>query len=93
MSRVGGEHRPTLDIDSAFNNETDLATTRLLVTRGIATRADAPQRVIVGNALVDAIDTHPIETDALPSDPVPQLAVTPWSLQSQVLTALIEDLG
>lgn len=21
MSRVGGEHRPTLDIDSVFNNE------------------------------------------------------------------------
>lgn len=26
MSRVGGEHRPTLDIDSAFNNETDTPT-------------------------------------------------------------------
>lgn len=26
MSRVGGEHRPTLDIDSAFNNDTDTTT-------------------------------------------------------------------
>jgi len=31
MSRVGGEHRPTTDIDSAFNNESDIPTTALLV--------------------------------------------------------------
>ena len=41
MSRVGGEHRPTLDIDSAFNNETDTPTTTVLVAEGIATDEDA----------------------------------------------------
>ena len=41
MSRVGGENRPTLDIDSAFNNETDTPTTTVLVAEGIATDEDA----------------------------------------------------
>lgn len=75
MSRVGGEHRPTLDIDSAFNNETDTPTTTVLVADGIATDDDAIQRVRVGDAIVDVIDTFPIEPDDLPDEPKDRLFV------------------
>ena len=75
MSRVGGEHRPTLDIDSAFNNETDTPTTALLIAKGIATEDNAIQRVRIDNALVDVIDTFPIDPEALPDDPAQRLFV------------------
>jgi hypothetical protein len=75
MSRVGGEHRPTLDIDSAFNNETDTPTTTVLVAKGIATDEDAIQRVRIDDALVDVIDTFPIQPDDLPDDPKDRLFV------------------
>lgn len=75
MSRVGGEHRPTLDIDSAFNNETDTPTTTVLVADGIATDEDAIQRVRIDDALLDVIDTFPIEPDDLPDDPKDRLFV------------------
>lgn len=75
MSRVGGEHRPTLDIDSAFNNETDTPTTVLLVAEGIATEDEAIQRVRVDDALVDVIDTFPIDPEVLPDDPAQRLFV------------------
>lgn len=75
MSRVGGEHRPTLDIDSAFNNETDTPTTTILVAEGIATDDAAIQRVRIRDALVDVIDTFPIEPDDLPDDPKDRLFV------------------
>lgn len=75
MSRVGGEHRPTLDIDAAFNNETDTPTTTVLVAHGIATGEDAIQRVRIDDALVDVIDTFPIEPGDLPDDPKDRLFV------------------
>lgn len=75
MSRVGGEHRPTSDIDSAFNNETDTPTTTVLVADGIATDDDAIQRVRIDDALVDVIDTFPIEAADLPDDPAQRLFV------------------
>lgn len=75
MSRVGGEHRPTLDIDSAFDNETDTPTTALLVASGIATEDDAIQRVRIDGAVVDVIDTIPIDPLALPDDPAQRLFV------------------
>lgn len=75
MCRVGGEHRPTLDIDSAFNNETDTPTTALLVADGIATAGDAIQRVRIDDALVDVIDTFPIVPHDLPDDPAQRLFV------------------
>ena len=75
MCRVGGEHRPTLDIDSAFNNETDTPTTALLVADGIATAGDAIQRVRIDDALVDVIDTFPIVAHDLPDDPAQRLFV------------------
>lgn len=75
MSRVGGEHRPTLDIDSAFNNESETDTTALLVASGVATKADAPQRVVVDGAMVDVIDTAPIDAADLPDDEAPRLFV------------------
>ncbi len=76
MSRVGGEHRPTLDIDSAFDNRTDTPTTTVLVADGIATDGGATQRVRIGDALVDVIDTFPIEPDDLPDDPKDRLFVS-----------------
>jgi hypothetical protein len=75
MSRVGGEHRPTLDIDSAFNNETDTPTTTVLIADGIATGEDTIQRVRIDDALVDVIDTFPIEPDDLPDDSKDRLFV------------------
>jgi hypothetical protein len=75
MCRVGGEHRPTLDIDSAFNNETDVPTTALLVASGIATDEAAIQRVRIDDALVDIIDTFPIDADDLPDEPKDRLFV------------------
>jgi len=75
MSRVGGEHRPTLDIDLAFNNETDMPTTAVLVAEGIATDDDAIQRVRIDDALVDVIDTFPIMPDDLPDEPKDRLFV------------------
>jgi hypothetical protein len=75
MSRVGGEHRPTLDIDSAFDNESDIPTTTLLVAGGIA-RDEAPiQRVSIDDALVDIIDTFPIVVGDLPDGPGDRLFV------------------
>lgn len=75
ISRVGGEHRPTLDIDSAFNNETDTPTTALLVADGIATQDEAIHRVRVNETFVDVIDTFPIEAEGLPDDPAQRLFV------------------
>jgi len=75
MCRVGGEHRPTLDIDSAFNSETDTPTTALLVADGIAIAGDAIQRVRIDDAAVDVIDTFPIVADDLPDDPAQRLFV------------------
>ncbi len=75
MSRVGGEHRPTLDIDSAFNNETETPTTAVLVAGGIATDGGAIRRVRIDDALVDVIDTFPIEPDDLPDEPKDRLFV------------------
>lgn len=75
MSRVGGEHRPTLDIDSAFNNETETPTTTVLVTSGIATPGDAIQRVQIDKAFVDVIDTFPIVTEDLPDEAKDRLFV------------------
>ncbi|MGI8754400.1 MAG: nucleotidyl transferase AbiEii/AbiGii toxin family protein [Acidimicrobiales bacterium] len=75
MCRVGGEHRPTLDIDSAFNNETDTPTTALLVADGIATAGDAIQRVRIDDTLIDVIDTFPIVAHDLPDDLAQRLFV------------------
>lgn len=75
MSRVGGEHRPTLDIDSVFNNETETPTATALVAGGIATDEAAIQRIRIDDALVDVIDTFPIDPDDLPDDPKDRLFV------------------
>jgi len=68
MCRVGGEHRPTLDVDGAFDNDTDIPTTQLLVDQGIAVPGDAGQRVMVGSAVIDVIDTFAIDAADLPDD-------------------------
>ena len=75
MCRVGGQHRPTLDIDSAFNNESDIPTTIQLVADGLAEPNDEVHRVIVGESRVDVIDTSPIDPVELPDDPGSRLFV------------------
>lgn len=88
MSRVGGEHRPTLDIDSAFNNETDTPTTAILVADGIATGDDAIQRVRIDDALVDVIDTSPIDPDDLPDESKDRLFVCAHRYAYETATAV-----
>jgi len=75
MCRVGGEHRPTLDVDSAFDNDTDIPTTQLLIDQGIAVAGDAAQRILVGAAVIDVIDTFAIDAADLPDDPKGRLFV------------------
>lgn len=75
MSRVGGEHRPTLDIDSAFNNESEIPTTALLVASGVAEDEPEVQRVSIDDAFVDVIDTFPILAADLPDEPGDRLFV------------------
>lgn len=75
MSRIGGEHRVTQDIDSTFNRPDDPPTMALLVAGGIAVPGDATQRVRIGGAVVDVIDTFEIDEDELPDDPKGRLFV------------------
>lgn len=75
MSRIGGQHRVTQDIDSTFDRPDDPPTTTLLVSGGIAEPSDAPQRVRIGDAVVDVIDTFELDEDQLPDDPKGRLFV------------------
>ena len=75
MSRIGGEHRVTQDIDSAFDRPEDPPTTSLLVADGIAEPGDSPQRVRIGDAVVDVIDTFEIDEGHLPDDSKDRLFV------------------
>lgn len=75
MSRIGGEHRVTRDIDSTFDRPGEPPTVTLLVADGIAEPGDAIQRVRIGRAIVDVIDTFEIDEGQLPDDPKGRLFV------------------
>lgn len=75
MSRLGTNHRVTLDVDSTFDRPDDPPTTALLVASGIASPTDAIQRVIVDGTSVDVIDTFAIDEPELPDDPKGRLFV------------------
>lgn len=68
MCRVGGEHRPTLDVDSAFDNDTQIPTSQMLIDQGIAVPGGASQRVLIGSAVIDVVDTFAIDAADLPDD-------------------------
>lgn len=86
MIRLNGNHRVTNDLDSVFNNSSSDDTTTILVSAGIATDDDAPQRVLIDGTKLDVIDTEPLPPNAadLPDEPKDRLFVCAhrWAYES-----------